>query len=139
MITTIVVLLVAFQLKHFVADYPLQTKYMLGKFKEKGWALPLLAHVAVHAAFTLLITIHYVDLGKVIVLAMFDASTHFVIDRVKASPKMLGRFKPLAAETYPTATYFQKRNNWLFWQFLGLDQFLHGFIHTIIIWYILIS
>ena len=31
----IFVLLFAFQMKHFLADYPLQNVYMLGKFKEK--------------------------------------------------------------------------------------------------------
>lgn len=49
-------LLIAFQVKHFLADYPLQNRYMLGKFKD-GWAFfwPLMAHAAVHGFGTFLI------------------------------------------------------------------------------------
>ena len=35
-------LLIAFLVKHFLADFPLQTTYMLGKSKRAGWAVPLL-------------------------------------------------------------------------------------------------
>lgn len=45
-------LVVAFKIKHFVADYPLQTPYMLGKFKARGWVRPLAAHAGVHAGLT---------------------------------------------------------------------------------------
>jgi hypothetical protein len=55
-ITTIFLLLLLFQFKHFIADYPLQGEYMLGKFKDKGWMLPLFAHVGVHGAFTFIIS-----------------------------------------------------------------------------------
>src|SRR4051812_12011795 len=103
MITTLIILLVAFQLKHFVADYPLQTKYMLGKFKATDWELPLLAHVAVHAGFTFLITCWF-GIGNALCYAMFDAQIHFVMDRFKADKRYLGRFKSLTAETAPTAT-----------------------------------
>jgi hypothetical protein len=42
-----------FMLKHLVADFFLQTRWMLGKFKE-GWAfvVPLAAHSGVHAVMT---------------------------------------------------------------------------------------
>lgn len=139
MIATTLVLLVIFQLKHLLADYPLQTKYMLGKFRDEGWELPLLAHVSVHAAFTFVIALHYVDVGKAVVFAGFDGLIHFVMDRVKASPKMLGRFKSLTAETYLAATPAQIRSNTFFWWSLGFDQFIHGLTDTMIVWAIVRS
>lgn len=41
---TLFILLILFQIKHFVADYLLQGEYMLGKFKP-GWSFlkPLLS------------------------------------------------------------------------------------------------
>ncbi len=52
------VLLVVFQLKHFMADYPLQNEYMLGKFKAKGWFAPLALHAGVHSLFTCVIELY---------------------------------------------------------------------------------
>lgn len=52
MISTIFILLIAFQIKHFLCDYPLQGKYMLGKFNKEDWKLPLAAHAGTHAIGT---------------------------------------------------------------------------------------
>lgn len=94
-------LLILFQVKHFVADYPLQGQYMLGKFKKSpDFVLPLLAHVSVHAGMTFLIAVFCVSPGLALGLALLDAVIHFVVDRVKASPDMLGRFKPLTKSDF---------------------------------------
>jgi hypothetical protein len=147
MITTLIILLVVFQLKHFVADYLLQTKYMLGKFKDANWHTPLLAHVGVHAAITFGIVTwfgftchqHYSSyiLERAFAMAMFDGSVHFVMDRVKASPKLLGRFKPLTAETYKDASPEKIRSNTFFWWALGFDQLIHHLTHYAIIAWLL--
>lgn len=94
----VLALLILFQFKHFLADYPLQGQYMLGKFKG-GWAfvLPLTAHCAVHAALTGLIVWPLIPWRIVLVLMCFDFLTHFLMDRIKASPRLLGRFKALTA------------------------------------------
>ncbi len=97
--TLLFVLLVVFQFKHFFADYPLQGSYMLGKFKDKGWVLPLLAHVGVHGAFTLAICL--VVAPHLWWLAIFDMVAHFLMDRLKAGKKYLGRFKALSASEFP--------------------------------------
>lgn len=103
----IFLLLVIYQLKHFLADYPLQGRYMLGKFKDgTEWIKPLLAHVGVHAGFTFVIanavflTQGIDNLGLAIEIALFDAAVHFVMDRLKAGRQYLGRFKPLTAGEY---------------------------------------
>lgn len=95
-------LLVLFQLKHFLADFPLQTQYMLGKFKGgKAWILPLLAHGLVHAAFTFLIAYAFTRSPIFSAfLAYTDLKIHTLMDRIKASPNMLGKFKNLTAGEY---------------------------------------
>lgn len=105
--------LALFQLKHFLADYPLQRPFMLKKFSEKPdeWIPALTAHAGVHFLFTFCIMMwltgnFYVSAG----LGLFDFSVHFVMDRIKASPRLLGRWKP-------DSPYF--------WWSLGFDQMIH--------------
>lgn len=129
MIETIFVLMFAFQAKHFLADFPLQNEYMLNKFKEdvREWVPALSAHVGIHGLFTMLIaSITLVSfgfgslsiLGLSFGLAIFDMVIHFVMDRIKASPYMLGRYNPK-----------QKA----FWMALGTDQTVHHVTHYVII------
>jgi hypothetical protein len=105
MIQAIFVLLVAYQAKHFLADYIFQqNNYMLGKFKP-GWAWvgPLLAHVAVHFAGTLVIGYAFLPRavwGWAWLVAGFDAVVHFCMDRIKASPAWMGRWKSITGPAY---------------------------------------
>jgi hypothetical protein len=99
-ITTIFLLLLLFQFKHFIADYPLQGEYMLGKFKDKGWILPLFAHVGVHGAFTFIISMFVAPWPIAIGLAYMDMFIHFFMDRLKASPYYLGKFKAMSANEF---------------------------------------
>lgn len=116
-------LLILFQLKHFVADYPLQNRYMLGKFKETGWIKPLAAHCSVHAAMTFGIAMFFVSPVIAAALALLDFAFHFAMDRIKASPKMLGRF-----------THIDPK----FWWSLGVDQMFHHLTHYLIIYWIVV-
>lgn len=134
-------LLVLYQLKHFVCDYPLQGSYMLGKFKPyPKYILPLLAHSGVHGVFTLAIALA-MGFRAALWLALFDMSAHFIVDRIKASPTMLGRFKPLTKETYIKAIEGDDRaaisSNTYFWWALGADQMAHHLTHYFIIWQLL--
>ena len=114
-------LLIVFQLKHFICDFPLQGTYMLGKLRATNWVLPLAAHAAVHATATLLIAIWF-SLHLAIILAITDFILHFTIDRLKASPNYGGRFKP--DQPY-------------FWWALGADQMAHHFTHYAFIFILL--
>ncbi len=104
----IFILLIVFQFKHFIADYPLQTPYMLGKFKDKGWVLPLASHCAVHFLFTFFIvgltlrssTSNQLGLTLMFGLAVLDFMIHFIMDRIKASPKLLGRYEAISKEQF---------------------------------------
>lgn len=121
-------ILIAFQIKHFVADYPLQGKYMLGKFKP-GWDFlgPLLSHCLVHAYLTFVIV--WSCPGELFTwqfalqMAVLDFVIHFIMDRIKAGPKYLGRFKDM----------YDKK----FWWSLGLDQMVHHLTHYLIVYLIL--
>jgi hypothetical protein len=129
-------LLAAFQAKHFFADYPLQGRYMLGKFRDDwGFVRPLAAHAGVHAIFTLALTAGFVG-WRAVPLALFDGVAHFTMDRIKASKKYLGRYKPLTAESAPAATPAQWASNDRFWWSLGLDQMVHHLTHYAVIYYV---
>ena len=155
-------LLVIYQLKHWFADYPLQGKYMLGKFKGGwDWVLPLAAHCGVHMAMTFVIGMFFAkDIVTAIGLSLFDFTIHFTMDRIKASPNLLGRFKALSANEMkailidvPKDVTLDKKNSgeWLsflgkygnalksntyFWWALGLDQGVHHLTHYAIIYWL---
>jgi hypothetical protein len=127
-------LLIAFQIKHFVADFPLQTPYMLRKFLPTwSFFVPLLAHSAVHALFTLGIAL-LVKPEIAVEVAILDLVVHFTMDRLKAGPKYLGRFRALTASEYGNATDEQKLGNKFFWWSLGVDQMVHHVTHYFIIY-----
>jgi hypothetical protein len=154
-------LLVAYQIKHWTADFPLQGEYMLRKFAKdpKIWVPSLAAHAGVHALFTLLIGLVAVGYHPaVLALAVFDFAIHFTMDRIKASPSMLGRYKSLDANGYMNVKsilaqgdatmkvlgypenyglYIQAkerlRHSNYFWWILGFDQMVHHLTHYLII------
>lgn len=142
-------LLVTFQLKHFFADYPLQTRYMLGKFnKYPDYVEPLLAHVAVHGTFTFCIAMCVAPVHVAMWLAIFDMVCHFIMDRIKASPDMLGKFTALSKREMiaiiskdhlirDNADEKAIESNTFFWWCLELDQSVHHLTHYVIIWWLL--
>lgn len=115
-------LLIAFQVKHFLADFPLQFPYMLRKFRP-GWdfVLPLTAHCGVHAILTLAIVLWVRP--ALWWLAVADFIIHFVMDRLKSGPRFLGRFKD--------------QTKTLYWVSFGFDQMVHHLTHFLIVWIIL--
>lgn len=141
-------LLLIYQIKHFLADFPLQTPYMLGKFKSgTEWIPPLLAHAGMHGFFTLMIATAFLfdkPWGISWGLAFVDFAVHFVVDRIKASPVLLGRYKALSANDFlnlkylPTCVQETKlKSNRFFWWSLGWDQMMHHLTHYYIIYRIL--
>ena len=138
MLATIFALLVIYQVKHFLADFALQTPYMFQKGNE-GWSFirPLMAHCGVHASFTCIIA--YVvtgDFSLALLLAGFDFSMHFVMDRLKSRKKYLGRFKVLGSGELTNANREAKCSDRYFWLSLGLDQAVHHVNNYAIIAYI---
>ena len=157
MIFNIFALLVFFQVKHLVADYFLQTQWMLQKFKpDWGFFLPLLAHAGVHALFTLGVCLFVAP--HLWWLALVDLVAHFIIDRIKAGPKYLGRFKALSGAEYMRtvenehwakssqnnkemlrAINKKRRHNVYFWRSLGVDQMFHHLTHYYIVFVLIMD
>lgn len=156
----IFLLLIIFQLKHFLADYPLQGSYMLGKFQNGWqWVLPLTAHAGVHLGFTFVICLAYSgNLNLASLLALLDFGLHFSMDRIKASPKLLGRYKALSSYEYKQLAIMLKgfdcidfqginidhyyaegliKSNKKFWWALGLDQMVHHLTDILIIYLVM--
>jgi hypothetical protein len=145
---TVFLFLVLFQVKHFLADYPLQTEWMLGKFKDNGWWEPLAFHALVHAIGTIVIATLF-GAHHVFGLGVLDFICHATMDRYKASPNYLGRYKALAASEFPqvkfdaqqTGNLWSKaqdarnrlRSNTYFWWALGFDQMVHHLTHYLIL------
>jgi hypothetical protein len=98
-----------FILKHFVADFLLQTGWMaFGKERDKQWTAPLAVHAGIHGVATLLICLAIAP--QLAWLGAVDFAVHSIFDRVKA---LVTR----AAGATPEQTTF--------WWFLGFDQTLH--------------
>lgn len=117
----IFILLIVFQLKHFLADFIFQHHYMLKKVRA-GWDFlgPLALHCSVHALLTLMICLLYNY--KLAWLAAVDFGVHFLLDRFRSGPRYLGRFNDPTTST--------------FWWILGADQMFHHLTHIAVIWYI---
>ena len=102
-------LMAAFTVKHVLADFVLQSNWMArGKEAASAWFVPLMAHVACHAALTLLIALAVRP--SLWWLALVDLAVHAAVDRGKA--------------------LFALRVGWRmdqpqFWWLLGIDQGLH--------------
>lgn len=107
----LIFLYLAFAAKQLVADYFLQTSWMvMGKKEAHGWLAPVVAHAGVHALGTLLIAL--VAVPSLWWLGLVDFVLHATIDRGKA---MLSRHLTIA----------DKR----FWWAFGLDQAAHQLTH----------
>lgn len=85
-----------------------------------GWdfILPLTSHCLVHSLGTLIICLMYS--ANFWWLAILDFVLHFLMDRFRASPNMLGRFTDIKKAS--------------FWRILGFDQMFHHLTHYLIIW-----
>ena len=122
MLVEIIVLLWAFQFKHLLADYYMQTPYHYeNKGKAVGWIRPLFEHAYIHASWTGVIAVAYMlQTGKledgflVAFVMLLDLTTHFVIDRWKAT-------QGVGPDTKK------------FWTGLGIDQMLHHLVGITII------
>lgn len=152
----IMTLLVIFQVKHFVADYILQSAFpiCLDKFKE-GWigVRGCSIHCAMHAVMTGMVLMPfklvYTNLlwQKIMILVVVDFLAHFGLDWLKAQPRFFGRYEVLSKKDFQELAnidntsfrlWFEKQrklaSNTNFWITLGADQMGHHLTHYYIIY-----
>lgn len=122
---TEILLLLCFQIKHFLVDFVWQSEKQL-KEKTQYGKLAGIEHSGLHALFTYLILIHFLDIQPTFVLAFVDFILHYHIDWAKS--KIIEK-------------YGYTNNDKPFWQWLGFDQFLHqlGYISIVVATIILIG
>lgn len=106
------VLMVIFLLftKHFIVDFPLQTKF---QWSNKGtyWHPGGLLHAALHGVGTFMCLV-FVSPATAALLALFDFVIHYHIDFVKINLNKHYGWGPTTHEQ--------------FWWLLGFDQYLHA-------------
>jgi hypothetical protein len=106
---TEILLLLLFNIKHFLVDFVWQTDKQA---EEKSQYLKLggLEHSGLHALFTYLILIHFIDIQPALMLAAVDFVLHYHIDWAKMNINKRYGYTPADKP---------------FWFWLGFDQFLH--------------
>jgi uncharacterized protein DUF3307 len=108
-LTVFAVLMLAFTVKQFLADFPLQTTWMArGKERPTQFLAPLAAHALVHGVSTAVIAVLAVP--GLWLLGVVDFVVHFAIDFGKIAIGRRQKWQP------PDAA---------FWVFFGFDQMLH--------------
>lgn len=116
----VLMLLIALQAKHFVADGPLQTRAMVEAKGVFGKPLGLL-HAALHGIGTGVVFLAFgFPVGVVITVAAADAGVHYLIDFSKE--QIVRRARWTTAD--PT-----------FWWALSADQTLHQMSYVILVWW----
>ncbi|MGF1475573.1 MAG: DUF3307 domain-containing protein [Geminicoccaceae bacterium] len=109
----VLALVLAFGLKHLLADYFFQTSWMVhGKSKAAGWTAPLAAHASIHSFGTFVIAM--IVAPALWWLAIADLLIHATIDRLRAMPCVGGKLRP---------------DQPAFWWMLGVDQEAHALTH----------
>jgi hypothetical protein len=124
--TTIILLLALFGIKHFVCDFLLQYPHMVeqkGKYGARGG----LEHAAIHALGTVIVLFLALPWDPVVhvaalVLSLFDGVIHYHIDWLK---QQLNRGLTTADR--------------MFWVWFGADQGLHYLTYIAIIGVIMLA
>lgn len=114
---SILSLVAAFQLKHFVCDGPLQTKAMVDSKSKYGEGLGLV-HSIIHGIGTAVVLLFWLPAGKILLgLAVLDFFIHYHTDYTKEN--------------------IVKRAGWTtsdakFWWALSADQTVHQFTYVVL-------
>lgn len=118
-LAALMLLLIALETKHLLADYMLQTVYMVRNKGHYGHLGGLL-HAAIHTAFTaMILAAAGSPMAMLLALSGLELLLHYHIDWVKE------HVSDRARTTYDTSH---------FWQLHGVDQYLHHLTYVGIVW-----
>ncbi|MEX0627208.1 MAG: DUF3307 domain-containing protein [Cucumibacter sp.] len=119
MIFTFFVLLVGFQLKHFIADYLLQPRWMV-QGKGSFAALGGYAHAAIHAACSaIVLLVVSVPVGLILGLCAAEFVIHYFLD---------------FAKIHYTSGIEERREPARYWGLFGFDQLLHQLTYVVMVY-----
>lgn len=115
--TSLLLLLAAFQVKHFLGDYVFQNQYILAH--RRIWGHPGgLLHAGIHAGLTVpILVVAGVPWHLVAYIVAGEFLFHYHLDWAKDSLTHAMRWTPA---------------NTPFWWFVGLDQMLHQLSYLVI-------
>ena len=119
-------LIMAFQIKHLIVDFFLQTKYQYsnkGKFMHPGGLL----HSALHGISTIIVLQFFFLLEISILLGILDVVLHYAIDYSKTN--ITNKYKWCHRENGKLVITSN-----LYFVSMGIDQFLHQLTYAIIIY-----
>jgi hypothetical protein len=109
-LTVAIEMLIWLQVKHFVADYLLQPKWVLGG-KGSMTKVGGYVHAGIHAVGSIpAYLIGGLGAGSIATLVVVEFIVHYVIDFIKADLSKRSHFGPDAA---------------VYWALHGFDQFMH--------------
>lgn len=115
----VLLVLLGLQVKHVVADYVLQSGWMLAS-KGRYGAAGGIAHAGVHGAMTaVVLALGGLAFGVLAAIAVTEAIVHYHID--------WGKERVVSGKALGTG-------DGGFWLALGLDQFLHQITYLAIVW-----
>lgn len=120
--TEVLLLFVLFIIKHFIADFPLQTPEMVADKGTYGKITGIM-HSWIHAVFTMVIVTAFLPYAEpyrymvALGYGLLDGVIHYHVDWAKMN---LGRGLTVDDRMY--------------WMYLGLDQMLHYLTYALIIW-----
>lgn len=124
MATYVLIILIGLQIKHFVADYLLQTRWMIAG-KSSFWKPGGYVHVGIHALGSLVVLVLVgVPLAVSAPLVLAEAVVHYLIDYGKA---MWSRTRPVDVTR---ASY---------WAAHGADQLMHQLTYALMLFAVLKS
>jgi hypothetical protein len=121
----IILLLLLFQIKHWYADFKIQT-YMQ-TVKKGVWLHPVgISHSMEHMIGSLLILFVFgffvpLNMLTVVCLSLSEGIIHYIIDFIKVKYGIKDNTKPL------------------FWNQFGLDQLAHQVTYLAMVWILLVS
>lgn len=118
--TASLILITLLFVKHFVVDFPLQTRY---QYSNKGDYLHPggLLHAGLHGLATFACVYWYAPVAA-LYLAWLDCVVHYHIDWAKVNINTKMGWGPTTHEQ--------------FWWLLGFDQLLHALTYILIVWMI---
>ncbi len=110
--------------KHFIVDFPLQTKFQWSNKGTYGHPGGLL-HSGLHGVATGLIFLALINWPTAVIAGAVDLFVHYHIDWVKMNLN--------ARLGYGPTTHEQ------FWWLLGLDQYLHALTYVGLIYFLVLA